>query len=66
VLHCRRARRFAADENWAEAAGAFSEAVKLRPDRWELWKGRGEAHEKLDQWDKAIADYQKAIELNAS
>jgi tetratricopeptide (TPR) repeat protein len=63
VLHCRRARRFAAEGNWSEAASAFSEALKLRPDDWELWRGRGEAHEKLDQWEHTIADYRKAIEL---
>jgi tetratricopeptide (TPR) repeat protein len=63
VLHCRRAGRLVAEENWSEAVGAFSEAIESRPDDWELWKGRGEAREKLDQWDQAIADYQRAIEV---
>ena len=31
VLHCRRARRFASEGNWTEAANAFSQAAKLCP-----------------------------------
>ena len=63
VLHYCRARRFAAQGNWTEADSAFSQALTLRPDVWQLWKERGAVHEKLDQWDEAIADYQRAIEL---
>src|SRR5439155_17525669 len=30
----------------------------------EPWQTRGDAHAALGQWDKAVADYAKAIELN--
>ena len=63
VLECRQARRSAAQENWAEAAAAWSRAIELRPGDCELWKARGAVYEKLDQWDNAIADYRNAIQL---
>lgn len=62
ILHSRRARRLAAEGNWPAAAGAYSEAIKLRPDDPQLWKALGEAQEKLGRWDEALAAYEKAIE----
>ena len=63
VLHCRRARRFAAEENWTEAASAFSKATKLRPDDCELWRESAQAHVESEQWGKAVEDYGQVIKL---
>ena len=57
----RRAERF------AEAAEAFSEAIALigEPERrhWRLFYERGISYERSKQWEKAEADFLKALEL---
>src|SRR5258708_24566986 len=39
-------------------------SIELKADFAEPWQTRGDAHAALGQWDKAVADYAKAIELN--
>ncbi|HUF86952.1 MAG TPA: tetratricopeptide repeat protein [Thermohalobaculum sp.] len=54
-------------ERWAEAADAYDAALRLidRPEQrhWALYYQRGIAYERSDQWDKAEADFLKALEL---
>jgi WD40 repeat protein/serine/threonine protein kinase/tetratricopeptide (TPR) repeat protein len=35
-----------------------------KPDHWQAWFHRGVAHGRLGQWDRALADYSRAIALN--
>src|SRR5258708_31369214 len=39
-------------------------SIELKADFADPWQTRGDAHAALGQWEKAIADYAKAIELN--
>ncbi len=55
-----------ADERFEEAAEAYDAAVaRLTPERtpWTLFYFRGIAYERTDQWDKAEADFNRALEL---
>jgi WD40 repeat protein/regulator of sirC expression with transglutaminase-like and TPR domain len=49
---------------WSEALTGFSEAIQLDPKQAPAWTGRGWAHMKLNQLDKALADHNQAIELD--
>lgn len=46
------------------AIAAYDEAIKVSPDNVWLWNNRGEAFTRLGQKDKAVFDFQKAIELD--
>lgn len=54
-------------ERWAEAAEAYDAAVRLigAPEQrhWSLYYQRGIVYERSDQWEKAEADFLKALEL---
>ncbi len=54
-------------EHFAEAAEAYSAAIALIPkpgrQHWTLFYQRGIAYERSKQWDKAEADFFKALEL---
>jgi Flp pilus assembly protein TadD len=55
------------EERFAEAAEAYDGAVALvaNPERrhWPLFYQRGIAYERSQQWDRAEADFHKALEL---
>ena len=55
-------------ERFAEAGEIYSEAIKRVPEPteadWSLFYFRGIAHERTKQWDKAEADFRKALELH--
>ncbi len=55
-------------ENYADAVKAYDKALKLSPEgsdnRWFLYYARGIGYERLDQWEKAEADFRKALELS--
>src|SRR5207249_9758127 len=44
-------------------AAEYTKAIELKPDNWQAWHQRGQVYGQLGQWDKALADYFKAIEL---
>ena len=52
-------------ERYSAAETAYSEAIKLIP-RADLYNRRGNIYHKLQQWEKAKADFSKAIEVNPS
>ena len=55
------------DEQYAEAAVAYDGALALIPDpeshHWPLFYQRGISYERSKQWDKAEADFRKALDL---
>ncbi|TFL19893.1 tetratricopeptide repeat protein [Jannaschia formosa] len=56
-------------ERFAESAAAYDRALELSPEgqprNWYLHYVRGIAYERVDQWEKAEADFRAALELNA-
>src|SRR5262249_24087672 len=50
-------------EDFAGAARAFTGCIPKRPDHAHAYYCRGNARFKLGQYDKAVADYSKAIDL---
>lgn len=56
------------EENYAEARDAYVKAVELigTPQRnhWFLFYAMAITSERLDEWDRAEADFRKALELN--
>jgi Flp pilus assembly protein TadD len=51
---------------YTEAISLFSRAIELKPDYAQAWILRGSAYRALHQYDKALADVNKAIELDAN
>lgn len=55
-------------ENYAAAVTAYDRALELTAEdarsRWFVLYARGIAHERLDQWDRAEADFRAALALN--
>lgn len=54
-------------EEYAEAAEVYDEAVnqvfKAEPHHWNLFYRRGIAYERIQEWDKAEPNFQRALEL---
>jgi tetratricopeptide (TPR) repeat protein len=54
-------------ERFAEAADAYDEAIarigELKPQHWSLLYYRGIAYERSKRWDRAEADFTKALEF---
>jgi len=54
-------------ERYGEAIGAYNQALSLVDEpteqHWIVFFARGIAHERTDQWEKAEADFRKALEL---
>ncbi len=55
------------DKRYDEAADAYSEAIArsqpLKGSEWPLFYARGISYERAGNWDKAEADFKKALEL---
>jgi tetratricopeptide (TPR) repeat protein len=49
---------------FVESADLYSRAIQRRPNRSSLYFGRGMAYEMIDRPDKAIQDYQKALQVD--
>lgn len=57
------------DDKFAEAVPVYDTVIKLAADQlggadWFAYYARGVAHERSKQWDKAEADFRKALELS--
>src|SRR5262249_50323939 len=48
---------------WANAISDYNVAVRLEPDRAQLYRDRGLAHQNLKQFEKAWTDFSAAIRL---
>ena len=46
------------------AIDAYDESIKIAPESIWLWNNRGEAYTRMMQFDNAIVDFQKAIQLD--
>ncbi|RFC63296.1 tetratricopeptide repeat protein [Fulvimarina endophytica] len=58
----------AADKDYAEVTKALDKAIELAApitdDNWNLFYQRGISYERRDMWDKAEADFKRALELS--
>jgi tetratricopeptide (TPR) repeat protein/tRNA A-37 threonylcarbamoyl transferase component Bud32 len=61
----RRAGEHAQAQRWAEAADAYTEAIKRKGDEAGLWQERGRANLALGRWDEAVRDGTEAVRLDA-
>ena len=52
-----------ASGRWDEAEAIWNEMVEAEPENWYVWSCRGDAWAKRAQYDRAIADYRRAAEL---
>jgi len=50
--------------DFAGAVSDFDWAIRIRPNFFEAYFNRGNAHRDRQKWDAAISDYTKAIDLN--
>ncbi len=55
---------FLENAQYGKAAESFEEATRLAPDSSDGYFGLGMVYEKRQEWKKAIAAYQKALDLN--
>ena len=63
-LHYDLGKLYSIDDNWPLAKQALTEAVRIDPAYVEAWDALGFAKESLGDDAGAVADYQKAIQLN--
>jgi tetratricopeptide (TPR) repeat protein len=59
-----RGSKFAREQQWQPAIDAFTEAIKLAPERSELLVNRGVAWQKIGEWERAEADCTAAAKIN--
>lgn len=48
---------------YREARELCSDAIRLRPFMWQAYNNRANAYFGLGQWDEAIADYNRAVDI---
>ncbi len=53
-------------EHWQEAIEKLTLAIEKQPDAASIYENRGICYQKLHQYEQAIADYSKALELDKS
>ncbi len=58
-----RCRSLAGVRKYAEAIGACTESLRLRPDRAEVLRDRGHYHLNLGQVEPALSDLQRAVAI---
>jgi serine/threonine protein kinase/Tfp pilus assembly protein PilF len=51
-------------EEYERAIAAYNEAIKRMPEFFEATNNRGEAYAKLNKTEKAIADFERAIQIS--
>lgn len=68
IVHTSLADALRQMERYEDAVGAYDAALNTAksesPSQWFIYYARGISHERLDMWDKAEADFRKALELN--
>jgi serine/threonine protein kinase/tetratricopeptide (TPR) repeat protein len=58
-----RGRPQEAEAVYGQTIKVWGKIIELHPDRYEAWHERASVHLQLKQWEKAIADLSRAIEL---
>jgi tetratricopeptide (TPR) repeat protein len=56
------------DGDWNSAIAAYSEAIKLTPEKeanWQIYYNRGQSYENQKKHDEAETDFRKALSLSA-
>jgi tetratricopeptide (TPR) repeat protein len=51
------------DALFQKAVIGHSKGIKLSPNSWQVWSSRGEAYAELKDWNNAVTDFAKAVEL---
>jgi serine/threonine protein kinase/tetratricopeptide (TPR) repeat protein len=49
---------------WDKAIAQYTQFIEREPDRWESWFDRAMVYQSRKQFEKALPDFSKAIELN--
>ena len=55
---------YSSSGQWEKAIAECTQAIELKPDRWESWYWRGCAYMNQQLRDKALTNFSKAVELN--
>ena len=55
--------RYLSELKYSEAVNAFTKAIDIEPKRSQAYEGRADAYANMQEYDLAIADYERAIEL---
>lgn len=64
LAHIKRGEAYIMKGDRDHALPEYEEGIKLDPTNWDGYNGRGTLLFKLNQFDRAFADYNKATELN--
>ena len=64
LAHIKRGEAYIMSKDSEHALPEYEEGIRLDPTNWEGYNGRGTLLSKRDQRDRALADYNKATELN--
>ena len=56
--------RYLNAEDFARSEGRYTEAIELRPDDPKAYSGRAQARYRRGDWDGAVADGERAVELD--
>ena len=63
LLNCKALTLYSLDR-YEEAIAAYDQSIEIYPDYIWSWYNRGEAYARTEQYDRAIADFKKVIELD--
>ena len=55
--------RYLSELKYSEAVNAFTKAIDIEPKRSQAYEGRADAYSYMQEYDLAIVDYERAIEL---
>ena len=55
--------RYLSELKYPDAVNAFTKAIDIEPKRSQAYEGRADAYSYMQEYDLAIADYERAIEL---
>ncbi|MEO1138840.1 MAG: tetratricopeptide repeat protein, partial [Pseudomonadota bacterium] len=68
LVHVSAGDLYRQDERYADAVVAYNTALEIyserQSDQWFVYYARAISHERLGVWEKAEADFRKALELN--
>lgn len=65
-MHAQRGYEFVNEGRWIDSTEESDKAIELDPSLAEAYGNRGVAFYSIGQYDEAIADCNKAIDLNSS